>query len=549
MTTDQLHLRPKHRRILETLLREHLPDVEVWAYGSRVNGRGHDGSDLDLVLRGPKLEEIPVGQLSDFEEAIRESTIPFLVEARDWARLPERFHREIERVYVVLTAAPNDALLQDYRGRSGRFEVLGTNCRGRQVKLDQCALLVRHTVHPSDHHHMPYVGLEHFPEGALALSGHGWAADVVSAKTFFNAGDILFGKLRPYFRKVAIAPFDGICSTDIWVIRAKEGTDQRYLFYSIASEDFVAFSNRASEGTRMPRAKWQFASQYPLRLPPLPEQRAIAHILGTLDDKIELNRRMNETLEAMAQAIFKDWFVDFGPTRARMEGREPYLPPEIWNQFPDTLDEEGKPEGWEIKPIGHVARCVGGSTPSTKEPRFWEGGTIRWTTPKDISSLSSPVLLDTERKITEEGLKKIFSGLLPAGTLLLSSRAPVGYLAIAKVPLAINQGYIAIPPGGNISPVWMLFWCATNIKKIKAHASGTTFQEINKRNFRSLQLVVPPNKLARHFDEAVRLVFEGITLNDRESRAITVLRDTLLPKLISEELRVKDVELSTLKAI
>ena len=99
---DRLHLRPRHRRLLEALLREHLPDVEVWAYGSRVTGRGHEGSDLDLVLRGPGLGEVPLDRLMEFEHAVRESTIPFLVEARDWRRLPERFHREIEREYVVV---------------------------------------------------------------------------------------------------------------------------------------------------------------------------------------------------------------------------------------------------------------------------------------------------------------------------------------------------------------------------------------------------------------------------------------------------------------
>ncbi len=99
---DRLHLLSKHRRMLEALLQKHLPDVEVWAYGSRVNGRSHDGSDLDLALRGPDLNEIPMGKLGEFEEAVRESNIPFLVEASDWARLPERFHREIERDHVVL---------------------------------------------------------------------------------------------------------------------------------------------------------------------------------------------------------------------------------------------------------------------------------------------------------------------------------------------------------------------------------------------------------------------------------------------------------------
>ncbi len=102
---DRLHLSEKHRHVLEALLREHLPGAEVWAYGSRVNGRSHEGSDLDLVLRGPELKEIPASQLADFEEALRESAIPFLIEARDWARLPKRFHEEIERSYLVFKNA------------------------------------------------------------------------------------------------------------------------------------------------------------------------------------------------------------------------------------------------------------------------------------------------------------------------------------------------------------------------------------------------------------------------------------------------------------
>lgn len=104
--TDRLHISETHRRKVEALLREYLPGVEVWVYGSRVSGRSHDGSDLDLVLRGPGLKEIPTGQLADFEEAVRESTIPFLVEARDWARIPERFHQEIERSHFILLSAP-----------------------------------------------------------------------------------------------------------------------------------------------------------------------------------------------------------------------------------------------------------------------------------------------------------------------------------------------------------------------------------------------------------------------------------------------------------
>ena len=116
---DRLHLNPKHRQVLEALLREHLPGVEVWACGSRVSGRSHDGSDLDLVLRGPDLKEIPIDRLGDFEEAVRESTIPFLVDARDWARLPESFQHEIGRDYVVLVEERSGPARQAFRSGDG----------------------------------------------------------------------------------------------------------------------------------------------------------------------------------------------------------------------------------------------------------------------------------------------------------------------------------------------------------------------------------------------------------------------------------------------
>jgi type I restriction enzyme S subunit len=197
--------------------------------------------------------------------------------------------------------------------------------------------------------------------------------------------------------------------------------------------------------------------RFELPIPPLAEQDKIGAILDALDDKIELNRRMNETLEAMARAIFQDWFVAFGPTRAKMDGRPPYLAPDLWALFPDRLDDEGKPEGWVASTIGHEVTVLGGTTPSTKEPGYWNGD-IHWATPKDLSTLTSPVLLDTERRITNAGLAQIGSGLLPAGSVLLSSRAPIGYLAIAMVPTAINQGFIGMVCERRLSNVFAWLW-------------------------------------------------------------------------------------------
>ncbi len=212
--------------------------------------------------------------------------------------------------------------------------------------------------------------------------------------------------------------------------------------------------------------------------------------------------------------------------------------------FPDRLvdSELGEiPEGWKVGAIGDVVKIVGGSTPSTKVPAYWNGDYC-WTTPKDLSGLSAPVLLDTERRVTEEGLAKINSGLLPVNTLLLSSRAPIGYLAIARIPVAINQGYIAIPPDNPLGSLFLLLWCEVNMERIKERAGGTTFQEISKKNFRPIPIVLPSAEVTVRFNAIAGPLFERLVSNERESRTLAALRDTLLPKLISGELRVPDAE-------
>jgi type I restriction enzyme S subunit len=294
-----------------------------------------------------------------------------------------------------------------------------------------------------------------------------------------------------------------------------------------------------------------FLDQEVVWLPPLPEQRAIAHILGTLDDKIEVNRRMSQTLEAMARALFKAWFVDFEPVRAKMEGRWqrgqslPGLPAHLYDLFPDRLvdSELGEiPEGWEVKRIGDLAEVFGGSTPRTDRSEYWEGGTHHWVTPKDLSALSVPVLLDTERKITDAGLSQISSGLLPKGTVLLSSRAPIGYLAIAEVPVAVNQGFIAMKPRPGISNLFLLRWASAAQEEIVSHANGSTFLEISKSSFRTIRVVSPSSPIMNAFDRISRPMYRKVVKNERESRTLAALRDALLPKLIRGEIRVKEVE-------
>ena len=283
----------------------------------------------------------------------------------------------------------------------------------------------------------------------------------------------------------------------------------------------------------------------PAIVPPPSEQRTISDVLGTLDDKIDLNQRMNETLEAMARALFKSWFVDFDPVRAKMEGRGTRLPDHLTDLFPDRLvdSEMGEiPEGWEVSQIGNEVEAVGGSTPSTKEPSYWHQGEHYWATPKDLSKLWSPVLLDTNRKITAAGLQKISSRTLPVGTVLLSSRAPIGYLAIAEIPTAVNQGFIAMKCERLLPNLYVLYWCERNLGYIQDIAGGSTFAEISKKTFRAVSVIVPQRAILVMYERLSRPLHERLVINVKEAVALAALRDTLLPKLISGAIRVPDAE-------
>ncbi|NIM33261.1 MAG: restriction endonuclease subunit S [Pseudomonas stutzeri] len=292
---------------------------------------------------------------------------------------------------------------------------------------------------------------------------------------------------------------------------------------------------------------------FELMIPPLVEQAEIARVLGAIDNRITLLRETNATLEAIAQALFKSWFVDFDPVHAKAEGRQPEgMDAPTAALFPDSFEESELglvPKGWAVKPVGDAVDCLGGGTPDTKEASYWEPAEHCWTTPKDLSGLQSPVLLRTERQLSTLGLAKVSSGLLPAGTLLLSSRAPIGYLAIAQMPVAVNQGYIAIPSGGVLSPVYMLFWCRQNMEGIKGRANGSTFMEISKKAFRPIPALVPTADVLDAFANIAEPLFERLIENERQAQTLTQLRDTLLPRLISGQLRLPEAESLLEKAL
>jgi len=294
-------------------------------------------------------------------------------------------------------------------------------------------------------------------------------------------------------------------------LRANAYFDQDFLWYHIFSDNFKDYVEAVHTGTSIPHISQKQIADYEIWAPSSKlEQTAIASVLSSLDDKIDLLHRQNTTLEKMAETLFRQWFV-----------------------------EEAKEE-WEEGTLNDILTVKGGTTPSTGEPTYWNG-TIHWTSPRDITNLNGIYLFDTERKITELGLSKIGSGLLPQGTLLMSSRAPVGVLAFSEVPIAINQGYIAILDNKGYSKEFIYLWLKTYIDVVHSFSNGSTFMEISKSAFKTMQLQIPPKEVLKNFQSIIKPLFEKIKSNQTQIHTLTALRDTLLPKLMNGEIRLNRI--------
>jgi type I restriction enzyme S subunit len=313
---------------------------------------------------------------------------------------------------------------------------------------------------------------------------------------------------------IPVAGSNGIIGfhiTNFWAhnttlyVKDFKGNDEIFVYYLLKSIDFKQFN----VGSAVPTLNRNHIHPLDVKLPPLPVQKTIASVLSSLDDKIDLLHRQNKTLEAMAETLFRQWFIE------------------------EAADD------WEVKTLNDILTVKGGSTPSTANPSFWNGN-IHWTTPKDVTKLNHLHLFDTERKITEEGLGTISSGLLSAGTLLMTSRAPVGVLAFAEVPLAINQGYIAIIDDKGISKEYIYFWLKSNIDYVHSFSNGSTFEEISKSVFKSLEISIPPQEKICKFQNFVIPTIGKIRTNTRQIFELKKLRDSLLPKLMSGECKLKD---------
>jgi type I restriction enzyme S subunit len=274
-------------------------------------------------------------------------------------------------------------------------------------------------------------------------------------------------------------------------------------------------------------------------LPPLPEQRAIAHVLGTLDDLIELNRETNDILEEMARALFKSWFVDFDPVRAKLEGRPPAgMDAATAALFPDHFQDSelGQiPKGWTVGALSENIELLSGGTPKTSEPLYWNGD-IPWYSVKDAPSETDVWVVDTEKKVTSLGITNSAAKILPERTTIISARGTVGKLALTGCPMAMNQSCYGVRGASGYGDFFTYYALKEAVEELQQNAHGSVFDTITRETFTSLRVASPSPSIVRAFDGVVEPLLETIQANVRESRDLATLRDTLLPKLLSGEI-------------
>jgi len=379
--------------------------------------------------------------------------------------------------------------------------------------LGHVAELHREHFLPKDEDTRLYVGLEHIEEGTLTLKGVGKSKEVVSSKSVFLKGDILFGKLRPYFRKVILAPFDGVCSTDILVIKPKTKTHNKYLFYLLASRQIIDSVSTASEGTKMPRTSWGFLESIEINVPPYEEQKRIGEVLSWFDDLIENKKRQNEILEKTAMAVFKSWFVDF----------EPFSDSEFVDSALGKMPKNG-----EIGKLSDVCEIImGQSPPSEYYNREGEGSPFI-----QGKGQFGRFIPNTDVFCSTTGKKA------KPKDILLTVRAPIGELNIADTDYIIGRGLASLR---SENWVFIHFYLLSNKELLKASERGTTFDAITKPELESFPIIIPPQNVLEKFKALVEPLSRKIILNEKQISVLTKVRDALLPLLVFGKLRVEEI--------
>lgn len=509
-----IDIRPDHWEIVRDILKKHVPQYAVWAFGSRAKWHAKPYSDLDLAIITDKPLSLAVS--AALADDFSESDLPWKVDVVDWATISASFREIIERDKVVVQEGSESVGMGD-EWLTVRIEDIAEKIAmgpfGSNIKVET---FVATGVPVISGAHLRNVRLE---DGSFNFVTAEHAERMKNSNVF--RGDVIFTHAGNIGQVAYIPPNSQygryVISQRQFYLRCDlSKADPAFVSYFFHSPEgqHKLLANASQTGVPSIARPSSYLKTIELSLPPLTEQRAIAHILGTLDDKIELNRRRNQTLEAMARALFKDWFVDFGPVRAKMKGREPYLPADLWQHFPGRLDADGKPEGWESGRLDDALVLQRG---------FDLPASARTHGMYPVMAASGINGYHDKHMAKGPGITTGRSGILGRVFLVQSDFWPL------NTSLWVKEFK-------RVSP----FYAFELLRGLdfEMFNAGSAVPTLNRNHVHNLPIFLPPRQLIDSFDEQVMPMRTAQQKNEDECELLAQLRDTLLPKLISGELRV-----------
>lgn len=390
----------------------------------------------------------------------------------------------------------------------------------KEIVLGDLITEVKEGYMPSDKEVIPYIGLEHIEQQLLKFKSIGTSNEAESNKRKFTSKDILLGTLRPYFRKVAKPTFNGICSTDIAVLRPINERDKEFLFYLIASKPLIDYASVTANGTKMPRAKWNVLAKTKWELPNIDIREKIGSILFNYDNLIANNTKRISILEEMAEQLYKEWFI-----RMRFPNYE------------NTKFTKGVPEGWEIVDVKSFGKVVTGKTPSTKIKDYYGGKFPFIKTPDMHKSIYA---LQTEETLTERGFNSQKSQVLPEGSICVSCIGTAGVVSITNELSMTNQQIHSLIPDNN-NYLEFLYQTLVRLKPTieMFGATGATMTNLSKGKFEKLLVLKPKEEIILAYHKATKEIFKEIKNLSEQNINLRKTRDLLLPRLISGKLKIQ----------
>jgi len=345
-----------------------------------------------------------------------------------------------------------------------------------------------------------------------------------------NPGDIVLATRQqsdnlPILGMPAIIPeeYRGkrvIAGSNLYVVQNESEIDNRYLYWLLKTPQYISHISSCKTGTTVRMITKKDVESFVFKCPGKELRSKIADLLWSIEDKIDINIRINHNLEEQAQALFKSWFVDFEPFKGS-----------------DFVDSELGliPEGWRVGTLSELGDIVAGGTPSKTKPEYYTNNGIAWLTPKDLSVKCNKFTARGEIDITEDGYKNSSAKLMPRGSVLFSSRAPIGYISIAKGDICTNQGFKSVVPT-YAGTAYLYYWLCENTEAIEAQASGSTFKEASGSLMRSFPALVPEKSVIDSFEKELSPILNEQEILEEEINHAEQIRDSLLPRLMSGEL-------------